>query len=99
MRIVHSARSRASINCTGSSGEPGASTSPPLDAHGPIRETVSLIARAGDQPGPNDQRFLGKPFLGFLFGQSLEWAVGLITTSFHRLKRLLVRIRTFVLFR
>ena len=30
MRIIHSARSRESMNCTGSVGLPGASTSPPL---------------------------------------------------------------------
>ena len=30
MRMVHSARSRASMNCTGSLPSPGASTSPPL---------------------------------------------------------------------
>ena len=29
MRSIHSARSRASMNCTGASGAPGASTSPP----------------------------------------------------------------------
>src|SRR5436190_22733024 len=38
-----------------------------IDAHGPIRKTVALVARADDKSGANDQSFSGKPFLGFAF--------------------------------
>src|SRR5204862_1679798 len=46
-----------------------------IDAHRPVGEAIGLVAWTNDQPGANDQRFPGKPFLRFGFGQPLERTV------------------------
>src|SRR6266542_4959486 len=38
-----------------------------VDAHRPVGEAIGLITRSDDEAWSDDQRFPGKPLLGFLF--------------------------------
>src|SRR5439155_22664558 len=69
-----------------------------INSHRPIREAISLVARADDKPRANDQRFSGKPLLGFFFGERFERSIGFVTRRFHRLECLLVGIGAFAFF-
>src|ERR1700735_5497645 len=99
MRTVHSAKSRASINCTGSVGAPGASTGPPRS-----RRTGQYVKRSLSSPGPtiNPGRMTnvwpGNPLFCFLLGERLERAVKLVLGILQRLEGLLHRVRAAVLF-
>src|SRR5204862_546302 len=46
---------------------------------------------------PNDQSFSWEPFLGFLFGERLQWTVRFVTGRAHRFECFLVRIGPVVL--
>ena len=43
-----------------------------IDPHRPVCEAIGLVAWADDEPRADDQRFSGKPFLGFSFGERFE---------------------------
>src|SRR6266480_1801969 len=50
----------------------------PVDAHWPIRKTISLIAWSDDKAWADDRCLSGKPLLDFFFRQCFERAISLI---------------------
>ena len=67
IRTVHSARSRPSMNCTGSLGLPGASVfASAVNPHRPVSETVGFVAWPDNHTRANNKSICRKPLFCFL---------------------------------
>src|SRR5829696_316093 len=72
-RTMNSARSRASMICTGVERRARREhLAAALQPHRPVREPVAEVPRADDQAGADHRRLPGIGFLGGLLGQRLE---------------------------